>query len=192
MKTFKLALVSAALASAASAGWAQDKAALIKEFIEIQKPGYELLAQNIAQQEAAPVLAASSRFVQERVPADKRETVAKAGEAEVQKYFDAVVPIIRDKVAQVAPGAITPVLEQEFSAEELKMAIDWMKSSASRKLAGAQPKMVQAIMTAPSMSELESPITTQVKRLDDAMVKALGVPADGGSGAANKKAPAKK
>ena len=93
MKTFKLALVSAALASAASIGWAQDKAALIKQFIDLQRPGIEALARGLVEESSMPIARAGAGYLQTQVPAEKREAAGKAADAELKKYFDEAYPI---------------------------------------------------------------------------------------------------
>ena len=47
MKKIKLALLTVALASSSMAVMAQDKATLIKQFIDIQRPGIESLARGL-------------------------------------------------------------------------------------------------------------------------------------------------
>ena len=118
MKNIKLAVLTAALVTT-SLGWAQDKAALVKQFVELQKPGVEALARGLVQQSSDPIAAAGSEYLRTQVPADKRDAAGKAADAELKKYFDENYPVVRDKALQAAPGALGPVLEQTFSEEEL-------------------------------------------------------------------------
>ena len=53
MKKIKLALLTVALAGSTLA-MAQDKSALIKQFIDLQKPGIESLARGLVEQSSAP------------------------------------------------------------------------------------------------------------------------------------------
>ena len=55
MKKIKLAVVAVAL-TASSFTWAQDgKAALIKQFLDLQRPGIEALARALVQQTSDPI-----------------------------------------------------------------------------------------------------------------------------------------
>ena len=83
MKKIKLALLTVALAGSTLA-MAQDKSALIKQFIELQKPGIESLARGLVEQSSAPIAQAGSQYLQTQVPADKREAAAKAADAELK------------------------------------------------------------------------------------------------------------
>ncbi len=57
------------------------------------------------------------------MPAEKREAVAKAADAELKKYFDDAYPLVRDKAVQAAPSTLGPILEQYFSADELRQLV---------------------------------------------------------------------
>ena len=74
MKKIKLALLTAALAGSSMVAMAQDKAALIKQFIEIQRPGIESLARGLVEQSSAPIAQAGSQYLQTQVPEAKRES----------------------------------------------------------------------------------------------------------------------
>ena len=55
MKSFKLALLAAALATSSIAMAQDGKAALIKQFIDLQRPGIESLARGLVQQSSASI-----------------------------------------------------------------------------------------------------------------------------------------
>ena len=82
MKKFKLALLTVALAGSSMAAMAQDKAALIKQFIDVQRPGIESLARGLVEQSSSPIAQAGSQYLQTQVPEAKRESAAKAADAE--------------------------------------------------------------------------------------------------------------
>jgi hypothetical protein len=147
VKKIKLALLTVALASSSMAAMAQDKATLIKQFIDIQRPGIESLARGLVEQSSAPIAQAGSQYLQTQVPEAKRESAAKAADAELKKYFDDAYPIVRDKAVQLAPGALTPLLEQNFSEDELKQLLAWINSPLSKKY--------QELQGRPSLQESE-------------------------------------
>ena len=125
MKKIKLALLTVALAGSTLA-MAQDKSALIKQFIDLQKPGIESLARGLVEQSSAPIAQAGSQYLQTQVPAEKREAAAKAADAELKKYFDEAYPIVRDKAVQLAPGALTPIMEQ-IAGRKLAPTYDYFR-----------------------------------------------------------------
>ncbi len=195
MNKFKLALLTTALA-ASSIAMAQDKAPLIKQFIELQRPGIESLARGLVEQSSAPIAQAGSAYLQAQVPADKREAAAKAADAELKKYFDESYPIVRDKAVQLAPDALGPLMDQSFTADELKQLVAWISSPLSKKYQELNPKM-QTALTEKLVAETRSTIEPKMKTLDENVAKALGAPTGGAAPAASRpappaKAPAKK
>ncbi|ATA57683.1 DUF2059 domain-containing protein [Variovorax sp. V512] len=176
------------------AAMAQDKATLIKQFIEIQRPGIESLARGLIEQSSAPIAQAGSQYLQTQVPEAKRESAAKAADAELKKYFDDAYPLVRDKAVQIAPGALTPILEQNFSEDELKQLLAWINSPLSKKYQELNPKM-QTALTEKLVTETRATIEPKMRALDTNVAKALGAPTDGAAAPAKApaaKAPAKK
>ena len=191
MKKIKLALLTVALASSSMAAMAQDKATLIKQFIDIQRPGIESLARGLVEQSSAPIAQAGSQYLQSQVPEAKRESAAKAADAELKKYFDDAYPLVRDKAVQLAPGALTPLLEQNFSEDELKQLLAWINSPLSKKYQDLNPKM-QTALTEKLVAETRASIEPKMRALDTNVAKALGAPTDApAQGSAPAKAPAK-
>jgi hypothetical protein len=194
VKKIKLALLTVALAGTSMAAMAQDKATLIKQFIDIQRPGIESLARGLVEQSSAPIAQAGSQYLQTQVPEAKRESAAKAADTELKKYFDDAYPIVRDKAVQLAPGALTPLLEQNFSEDELKQLLAWINSPLSKKYQDLNPKM-QTALTEKLVTETRGTIEPKMRALDENVAKALGAPTEApaqGSAKAPAKAPAKK
>lgn len=192
MNKFKLALVTAALAGS-SLAMAQDKAAMIKQFVELQRPGVESLARGLVEQSSAPIAQAGSQYLQTQVPAEKREAAAKAADVELKRYFDEAYPIVRDKAVQLAPAALSPIMEQTFSEEEMRQLLAWISSPLSKKYQEINPKL-QTALTEKLVAETRATIEPKMVALDASVAKALGAPtnAGGAAKAAPAKAPAKK
>jgi len=186
---FKLALVTAALAGS-SLAMAQDKAAMIKQFIELQRPGVESLARGLVEQSSAPIAQAGSQYLQTQVPAEKREAAAKAADVELKKYFDEAYPIVRDKAVQLAPSALAPIMEQNFSEEEMRQLLAWISSPLSKKYQEINPKL-QTALTEKLVAETRATIEPKMVALDASVAKALGAPGAQGGANAGKAAPAK-
>ena len=192
MKKIKLALLAAAL-TASSLAWAQNggKAALVKQFLDLQRPGVEALARALVQQASDPIAQAGSGYLQTQVPAEKREAAAKAADAELKKYFDDAYPIVRDKALQVAPTTLGPLLEQNFSEEELRQLVAWISSPLAKKYQDMNPQM-QTALTKKVVEDTRATIEPKIRALDASVAKALGAPVGGDAGKAPAKAPAKK
>ncbi len=189
MKKIKLALLTIALAGSSMA-MAQDKAAMVKQFIDLQRPGIEALARGLVEQSSAPIAQAGSQYLQTQVPAEKREAAAQAADGELKKYFDESYPIVRDKAVQLAPGAIGPILEQNLSEDELRQLLAWINSPLSKKYQELNPKM-QSALTEKLVTETRASIEPKMRALDTNVAKALGAPVNRPA-AAPAKAPAKK
>ena len=193
MKRIKLAVLTAALVTT-SLGWAQDKSALVKQFVDLQKPGVEALARGLVQQSSDPIAAAGSDYLRTQVPEAKREAAGKAADAELKKYFDENYPLVRDRALQAAPGALGPVLEKTFTEDELKQLIAWISSPLSKKYQDSTQAMQQALMEK-VVADTRPTIEPKLQALNVSVAKALGAPTEGAAPAAAKapaKAPAKK
>ncbi|VTU39204.1 hypothetical protein H4CHR_04623 [Variovorax sp. PBS-H4] len=191
MKKIKFALLAVALAGS-SVAMAQDKPAMVKQFLDLQRPGIEALARGLVEQSSAPIAQAGSQYLQTQVPAEKREAAAKAADAELKKYFDEAYPIVRDKAVALAPDALGPILRDNFSEEELRQLLAWINSPLSKKYQELNPKM-QTALTEKLVAETRSSIEPKMRTLDANVAKALGAPTEGAPPAKSApKAPAKK
>jgi len=192
VKKFKFALLAIALAGSSMA-MAQDKAAMVKQFLDLQRPGIEALARGLVEQSSAPIAQAGSQYLQTQVPAEKREAAAKAADAELKKYFDEAYPLVRDKAVALAPDALGPILRDNFSEDELRQLLAWINSPLSKKYQELNPKM-QTALTEKLVAETRSSIEPKMRTLDANVAKALGAPTEGAAAAAKPapKAPAKK
>ena len=90
---------------------------------------------------------------------------------------------MRDKAVQSAPAALTPVMEQNFSEEELRQLIAWISSPLSKKYQEINPQL-QGALTEKVVGETRTAIEPKLRALDASVAKALGAPTDGQGGAA--------
>ncbi|MBU2289239.1 MAG: DUF2059 domain-containing protein [Gammaproteobacteria bacterium] len=185
---FKRAILLVALASS-SMVMAQDKSALVRQFVDMQRPGIESLARGMVQQWSDPIAAAGAEYLHTRIPEDKREAASKAADAELKKYFDENYPIVRDKALASAQGAIGPILEQDFTDDELKQVMAWLSSPLSKKYQDSAQKMQQALAEK-IVADMRPTMEPKLRALDANVAKALGAPPAGGERPAAK-APAK-
>ena len=104
--------VAACLAAAlvVTPAFAQSKKELVNKLLLLQQPGVEAMAKNLAEQPAIQ-LTMAARQAFGNVPQDKRESVAKAIDADLKKYTDEAVPLLRERSIKLAPSVIGTELD---------------------------------------------------------------------------------
>ena len=65
---------------------------------------------------------------------------AKEIEAEVKKYVDEAMPLVRERAVKLAPSTIGPILEEKFSEDELKQLVAWLESPTEQEVPVARPR----------------------------------------------------
>lgn len=130
--------------AAASAPASPAKKALVAKILQIQQPAIENMARQLAEQPAVMLMQQGAMAIQ-RLPADKREAVAKGMQADAKKYADEATPIVRDRAVKLAPSTIGALLEQNFSEAELKQLIGILESPVNRKFQSMNGDMQRAI-----------------------------------------------
>ncbi len=191
MKTSTARLIALALVAASCWGTAQaqTKKELVQKLLLLQRPSIEALARQLAEQPALQIADSARRVLAARVPADKREATAKAADAELKKYLDESVPLVREKALQQADLTLGPLLEEKFSEDELKQLIAWIDSPLNRKYLQVAPEL-QSTLAQKVVAEARPQIEPRVRQLDANLAKLLGVsPAPAAAAPA---APAKK
>ena len=179
-----------AISSVAQAESSQTKKELITKVLRLQQPAIEQAAQSLAERPAAQMMQQAGMAMQSKVAADKREAVAKEIEADVKKYVDEVVPLVRERAVKIAPATIGALLEQKFSEDELKQLIAIIESPVNRKFLELGAEMQKALLNQ-LVTETQSAIEPKVKALEQAIGKRLGLPATSSPAAKAARAPAK-
>ena len=170
MKHFAGTLAAAALLATAGAH-AQSKKELVQKVIALQTPAVESLGRTVAQQTSGQVLQAVGQGLQ-RLPADKREPIAKAVRDEVQKFYNEVEPVLRQQAVKLAPSALGPKLEEKLTEDELKQVIAWLESSASKKFAEIGPEMQKSLGDM-LVADTRPVIEPKLKALEQTLIKQL-------------------
>ncbi len=180
-------------ASAPAAPASPAKKALVHKLMLLQQPGIEKLASNLVEQPAMQMLQAAGRALQQQVPAEKREAMGKSIEADVRKFVDDSVPIVRDKAVKLAPSTIGAMMEEKFTEDELKQIIAWLESPVNKKYLQIAPE-IQNSFTQKLVAESRPVIDPRLQALEAKVRATLGVPppAPAGSAPAKAAAPAKK
>jgi len=139
---------SVALMSAAGGAWAQaagGKKELVNKLLALQAQGVEQVATQIVQQPAMAMMQQAGMVLQ-RLPQDKREALARDIDADLRKYAEESVPIVRTRAAELAPLTVGAVLEERFSEDELRQIIATLENPAWRKFQGSAGDMQRALV----------------------------------------------
>ncbi|WP_119286603.1 hypothetical protein [Azohydromonas sediminis] len=147
-------------AQAQGSNAAQDKKALVAKVLQLQQPGIENAARLVAEQPALMLLQQAGLVLQ-RVPAERREATAREIQAEAKKYADEAVPLLRQTAVRVAPTTIGPILEEKFTADELKQLIAILESPVNRKfqqLGGDMQRALNEKLVAETRATIEPKI----------------------------------
>ena len=159
------------------------KKELVAKILLLQQPSIEGIATVLAQQPAAQMMQGANVALQSRIAPDKREAVAKEIQADIKKYVDEAVPLLRERAVKLAPSALGPLLEERFSEDELKQLIAIMESPVNRKY-GQMNGELQKALGDKLVTETRSLIEPKVKVLDASSGKRLGLPLAAAGGAA--------
>ena len=171
------------------------KKELVAKVLLLQQPAIEQAAQALAERPALQMLQQASMALQSRVPADKREAIAKEIQADAKKYADEAVPLVRERAVKLAPSTVGALLEEKFSEDELKQLIAIIESPVNRKFLQLGVEM-QNVLIDKLVAETQGVIEPKVKALDQAIAARLGLSAAAAAPTAPKagkaaKAPAK-
>jgi hypothetical protein len=168
------------------------KKELVQKLMVLQQPGIENMARNLVEQPAVAMMQAAGRALQ-GVPEDKREATGKSIEADVKKYVDESVPIVRERAIKLAPSTIGAAMEEKFTEDELKQLVAWLESPINKKYAQFGPE-IQNSFTQKLIAEARPTIEPKIQALEAKVRATLGVPTAGPAPAPAPKAatPAKK
>lgn len=170
-------LITLTLLLAAFAAQAQTtpaKKELVARILKAQQPAIEAMAHSLAEQPAAAMMDRAAQALSTRIPADKREAVARDIQADVKKYVDDAVPLVTERALKLAPSTMGAVLEEKLSEDELRQVVAIIESPAYAKfqaLGGAlQDALVPKLVT-----DTRGAIEPKVRALDQSIARRLGV-----------------
>jgi hypothetical protein len=166
---------TAAPAPATSAG----KKEQIAKLLSLQAPGIEQLATQIAQQPAIQLMQQAGAVVQ-RLPEDKREALGRDIDADIKKYLDSAVPVVRSRATELAPLTVGALLDERFSEQELREIVATLESPTWRKFQGAANDMQRAIverLVADTRPTVDPKVQAMQKSIGDRLRAAAPAPA---------------
>ncbi len=196
-------LMTALVALLAASGVAQAQTAvnsaakneLVVKILQLQRGAIEGIATVLAQQPAQQMMQGASVALQSRVAPDRREAVAKEIQADLKKYVDDVVPLLREKAVKMAPTTIGTLLEEKFTEDELRQLIAIMESPVNKKFSQMNGEL-QKSLGEKLVADSRAVVEPKVKALEATIAKRLGItpqgaPGPGPSGSGAAPAPAK-
>ncbi len=182
--------LSLGLLGGSGAAMAQSKKELVAKVVQLQQNAIENMARELAERPAMAMLQQADGVLNTRVPQEKRAAVAKDIQADVKKYADDAVPMLRDRAVKLGPSTIGALLEEKLTEAELKEVIAMLESPTVRKyqaLAGEMEKVLAEKLVAETRTAMEAKIST----LEQNVVKRLNAAAPSAGASAPAPAPAK-
>jgi hypothetical protein len=182
-----LAQAQGASPAPTSAASTTAKKALVARVLELQKPGIEGLANQVAMAPAMQLRQQAAMALQQSVAPERRENAAREMEADLRKYVDEVGPPVRERALRLAPATIGAILEERFTEEELRQLVALLESPVNRKFQQVGPELQRALGER-LVGETRSTVEPKVRELEQSLARRLGL--QPGSGAAPAPAPA--
>ena len=127
------AMVLASTASAQAAAGSNAKKELVAKVLQLQQANIDSMARSMLEQPAMQLMQQLNPVLAQRVPADKREALAREIEGDMRKYIDESLPLMRERAAKLAPTTIGTVLEEKMNETELKQVVAMLESPTVRK-----------------------------------------------------------
>jgi len=150
------------------------KKELIARVLTLQQPAIEGMARVLAEQPAAQMMQQAGLALQTRIAPDKREAVGKDIQADLKKYVDEAVPLVRDRALKLAPSTIGALLEEKFTEDELKQLLAIIESPINKKFQQLGGDMQKAL-TEKLVADTRSLIEPKIRALDQSVGKRLGL-----------------
>jgi uncharacterized protein len=171
----RLAILALALAAASAVNAQTTKKELVQKLLQLQQPGLENMARELASRPAMQMMQAAGNVLQTQVPPEKREAVGKSIEADVKKYVDEATPMVRERAIKLAPSTYGVTLEEKFSEDELKQLIAWFDSPVNRKFQQLGPEM-QGGFVQKLVAETSPLLDPKLQALQQKVRATLGLP----------------
>ena len=185
-------LIVTALIAGAAVAHAQStpKKDLVQKLLTLQQAGIEQVARGLVERPAVQMMQEAGMVLQRQVAPDKREALGKQVEAEVKKYVEESVPLVRERALKLAPTTIGPILEEKFNEDELKQLIAWFESPVNKKYQQLGPEMQNSFVQK-LVADARPVVDPKIQALDGRIRALLGVPAAAPTGSAASPTPAR-
>jgi hypothetical protein len=170
-----IVMVLLSVAAVANAQTTSTKKELVARVLQLQQPAIEGIARQLAEQPAALVMQRAGAVLQQRIPPDKREAIAKDVQLALKKYVDEAVPLVRERALKLVPSTIGALLEEKFTEEELSQLIAIIESPVNRKFLQLGGEMQKAL-TDKLVAESRPAIEPKIRAMETAVANHLGIP----------------
>lgn len=171
------------LAGHAAEPAAPAKKALIQKLLQLQQPGIEGIARSLVSQPIAPLMQQVTGVIEARVPADKREAVAKDIQADFKRFGESTTLAVRDRAIALAPATIGEVMEQRFTEDELRQLVAWLESPVARKYQQTLPEFQKALVDR-LVEDTRPTVEPRLKELNATVTRKLSAATQAGTPAA--------
>jgi hypothetical protein len=172
-------------APAAPAAVSPAKKELVNRLLTLQRPAIELVGRQLAEAPAMQLMQRAGMVLQ-RLPAERRDVLAREIEADLRQYADEAVPIVRDKAVALAPSTIGTLLEERLDEADLRQIIAALESPAFRKYQGLTNDM-QRVLGQKLLAETRGSIEPKARALEQTISRRLQPPAGAASAAGGTK-----
>jgi hypothetical protein len=173
-------LVGATLAHAQG----NAKKELVDKLLQLQQAGIENLARGIVERPAVQMMQAAGQVLAQ-MPAERRAATGKAVEAEVRRFVDESVPLLRERAIKLAPSTYGAALEEKFNEDELRQLLAWFESPVNKKYQQVLPELQGGFMQK-LVAEGAPVLDPKLQALQEKVRVLLGVPAPGAAASAAK------
>lgn len=170
-----VATVFAAEPPPASPPSGDPRVELARRIVELQQPAIEQMASSIVEQMARRLLE-NAGSVLARMPAERREAVARDVEADVRQFMDGALPLVRSRALTASGPAMAPVLADKLTAEELQDIVRILESPSYRQLQRVAPEL-QRRLTAALVPDVRPSLEQQIRRTEQRVAQHLGLTA---------------
>ena len=174
---FQKTLLILAIAAACTSVQAQStpaKKEYVARILKAQQPGIDLLTRSLVEEPALEMLGRASAALPNRVPADRREAVAKDIQADARRYVDETMPIVRERAVRLAPSTVGVLLEVKFTEDELKQVANMLESPVFSKFQQFGGDMQKALAEK-LVVETRAQVEPRVRALEESIARRLGV-----------------
>ena len=174
MKKFWFTLALVSCAALAHAQTSPAKKELVAKVLQLQQPGIESMAKQIAERPVVQLMQQAGNVLQTQVPADKREAIAKSIEADAKKFVEEATPLIRERALKLAPTTVGALMEEKFTEDELKQLINWLEAPVIKKYQQLSPEL-QSSMVQALVAETAPILDPKLRALQEKMRTAFGM-----------------
>ena len=126
------AAAASAAAPQASAPVSAAKKQLVARLLKLHEPAVENLGRALLEPQMQQ-LVIGVRGALMQVPQDQREGVAREIEADIRRFGEDVMPLLRERALALAPQTMGPVFEQRFTEEELRQLLAILEAPVARR-----------------------------------------------------------